>query len=186
MNRITKIYRPEDYPGQPDQATQQELNTLFETLCPGSPDPEIDKNHDGVAIAAHNPGLALRLAQLSGFMSLQMPWSRRADLRDLTVQTVNTYYKCQYSFDTRKAGAEAAGISTAQQLAIGQWHTSELFDDEQRLVIEYTDAVLKGEVTDELSTRVTAAFGEKGTVEFTALIGLFAAWAMILKATRSD
>ncbi len=68
--------------------------------------------------------------------------------------------------------------------AIPFWRTSTMFDDEQRLVIEYADAVSIGDVSDELFARVVAVYGEQGTVEFTALVSWWAFWARILTTVR--
>jgi len=59
-----------------------------------------------------------------------------------------------------------------------------LFDEEQRLVIEYTFAVAAGDVADELFDRVVRKYGETQTIEFTATIAHWSFWAIFLNATR--
>jgi hypothetical protein len=51
-------------------------------------------------------------------------------------------------------------------------------------IIEYAKATASGAVTDELSAQMVTRFGEKGTVECTALIGFWGFWAMLLAATH--
>ena len=135
MARVTLVKRPDDYPYLINSETGRELARLFEYLLPGVADPRIDESHDGIAIAAHNPGLATQLAQLSRFMALDLPWCERQDLRELAIQVVNHELKCTYSFRTRVAVAAAAGVSPDAQDALSQWQTSSLFNQEQRLVI---------------------------------------------------
>jgi alkylhydroperoxidase family enzyme len=186
MARVTAVYKPADYPGAPDEATRRDLAELFESLFPDRPDAEIDDSHAGIAIAAQNPKLALLLSRLSGFIAGQLPWSKRRDLWELAVQTVNVHFKCEYSFKARLRAAEAAGIGADLQAALPAWKTSPLFNEEQRLVIEYTNAVVTGEVPAELFSRVVARYGEKGAVEFTTVVGFWSFWAMLLNATRPE
>ena len=186
MARVKPMYRPSDFPGPVDQATRQDIGVLFNHLFPGAENPEIDRSHDGLAIAAQNPKLALNLAKLSGFIALELPWCERRDLRELAIQSVNVHFKSDYSFEARRRGAEAAGISSVMQDALAGWDSSNLFNDEQRLVIAYAHAAAAGSVPDDLFARAVERFGEKGTVEMTAVIAFFSFWALFLNATRAD
>lgn len=186
MARVRAVYKPSDYPDKPDETTARELSELFGYLFPGVENPEIDKFHDGLAIAARTPSLALNLAKFSRYIATELPWCRRRDLRELAIQALNVHFRSEYSFRTRMSIAEAAGIGVDLQRALGSWRASGLFNAEQRLVLEYTHAVLAGEVPDELFARVGAAFGEQGAIEFTALVSFWSFWAMFLNATRPE
>jgi alkylhydroperoxidase family enzyme len=183
LARVTTINRPSDYPGTPDAATRADLGALFAALFPGNPAPQINKFHAGVAIAAHTPKLALSLARLSGLIAGELGWCQRKDLRELAIQTVNLHYRSDYSFQCRADIAVEAGISHEQQAALHDWLGSDLFDADQRLTIEYANAVVTGAVPEPLFARVKARWGEQGAVECTALIGFWAFWAMFLNAT---
>ena len=183
MKRLTPIRQAADYPN-PDRDTAEALADLFRQLFPDNPDGRIDDGHDGLALAAHNPHLAARLADMSRFMALDLPWSHRQDLRELALQTINTCFDSDYSLRTRQSVAEGAGISEKQQAALPHWRESELFDEEQRLVIEYSEALARGPVPDELARRVVERFGEKGAVEFTAVAAFWGFWAMFLNGLR--
>jgi alkylhydroperoxidase family enzyme len=183
MTRITLIRQPSDYPGSPDRETQADLETLFGTLFPGAAAPAFDAAHTGMAVAAHNPKLALKLAQLSGFIAGELPWSQQKTLRELAIQTLNLHFRSPYSFAARTPAALACGITEGQLNDLSRWQLSPLFDADQRLVIEYAKAVVSGAVTDELAAQMVARFGEKGTVECTALISFWGFWAMLLAAT---
>jgi alkylhydroperoxidase family enzyme len=184
MSRVTAVYKPSDYPGTPDEQTRADLAELFGHMFPGVDDPEIDKPHSGVAIAALNPRLALMLSKLSGFAALQLEWSKRADLREIAIQTVNLHFKSDFSAQSRFKAWEAVGLSKDQLAALPYGRTTNLFDEEQRLVVEYAQAVVAGEVPEALFARVAERFGEKGAVECTAVIGIWSMWAMLLNATR--
>ena len=182
--RVTLVNKPGDYPGTPDDATRRQLADLFAYLCPQMPDPEIDASHAGIAIAALNPNLALQFAKLSVLIAVELPWCQRRDLRELAIQTVNLHFKCDYSFQARMPGAVAAGIGIEQQKALPVWQNSTLFSDEQRLVIEYTNSVVRGQVPGEIFARSVECYGEKGAVELTSLVAFWSFWALFLNALR--
>jgi alkylhydroperoxidase family enzyme len=184
MPRVTAVRKPGDYPGTPDEQTRADLAELFGHMFPGAENPEIDKAHTGMAIAALNPRLALHLSKLSGFAALQFGWSQRSDLREIAIQTVNLHFKSAFSAKSRFKAWEAAGLGMNQLASLPYWKTTDLFDDEQRLVIEYALAVVSGEVPEALFVRVADLYGEKGAVECTAVIGIWSMWAMLLNATQ--
>jgi alkylhydroperoxidase family enzyme len=184
MPRVTAVRKPSDYPGMPDEQTRADLAELFGHLFPGAENPEIDVAHTGMAIAALNPKLALHLSKLSGFAALQLGWSQRSDLREIAIQTVNLHFKSAFSAKSRFNAWEAVGLGKDQLAALPYWKSTDLFDEEQRLVIEYAMAVVSGEVPEALFARVTDRYGEKGAVECTAVIGIWSMWAMLLNATQ--
>lgn len=179
--RVKGIFRPSDYPGNPAEA-----EALFAALCPGMSDPQIDRDHAGLAIAAHQPRLALLLSQLSRFLALDTGWGQRADLRELAIQTVNLHFGCGYGFAARMRPADAAWLSAEMLAALPFWRHSPLFDAEQRLVIEYAHAVASGDVPAPLFARIRDAYGERGAVECTSIIALWSFWAMMLNAMGPD
>lgn len=183
MARVPYIFRPEDYPGNPDAETREGLADLFGHLFPGDSKGE---PHAGYAVLAHSPRLALAVAKMTDCIIGEIGWSQRRDLRELAVQTLNYHYKCDFSFQAHLNFARLSGISLEQQAAIPYWRTSGLFDAEQKLVIEYTLACIVGDVPEELFGRVVAQYGEQGAIEFTMTVAWWASWAMLLNATRPE
>lgn len=181
-SRVTPVRRPADHPACTDPTVRKALDSLFEHVCPGQDKPEIDDAHAGIAIAAHNPALALQLAQLSRFIALELPFCARSDLRELVILAVNTHFGCEYALQSRIAVAEAAGISREMQSALGAWERSHLFNEEQHLVIEFAFAVASGAVADELFARVVGEYGEAGAVELSTVAGFWSFWALLLNA----
>lgn len=184
--RVKGVFKPGDYPGAPDASTKKEVAELFDYLCPGSDNPQIDLNHAGIAITAQNPMLALSLAKLSRFIAVETAWCQRHDLRELAIQTLNLHFKSDFSFQARLPNARAAGVGADLLAALPYWRTTSLFNEEQRLVIEYTNAVVSGDVPAELFQRVVDEYGEKGAIEFTTLVAFWSAWAMIINAARPE
>lgn len=179
MERVKPVYRPTDYPG--DQH-DPELAALFAYLFPNNTNPEIDAAHTGIAVTAHNPMLALNLAKMSGFIVRDMAWCQNAALHELVVQTVNLHFKCDFTRKARAARALSFGFDSAFLAVLPDWATTDVLNSEQRLVVEYTYAVVAGAVPDELFKRVVAEFDEKGAIECTAAISWWAMWAMIINA----
>lgn len=194
MKKITSRVRVVDeqsaYPGTPDETTKKELKELFEYVGSHYPEPEglvITGGHAGIAIAAHNPPLALELLKTTHCVNKSTWAAEHYDLKELAVQVVNLYFKCDLCFQAHLVVAKRHQITIEQQAALPYWRTAaHIFSDDQRLVIEYTNAVCAGDVPDDLFSRVVKRFGERATVEFTAVVSIWACWAMILNATKTQ
>ncbi|WCT73490.1 hypothetical protein PQ455_18080 [Sphingomonas naphthae] len=184
--RVKGVRKPADYPSEYGGPTDPAIVDMFATLFPGVADPRIDEGHLGLAVAAYNPRLALQLAALSKFLAVDAGWSKRADLRELAIQTANINFRSDYSFETRRPIAKAMGISDEQLDLLAEWQTSDLFDAEQKLVIEYSEAVASGDVSAALFATVVDTYGERGAIEFTSVVAIWSAWAMILNAVRPE
>lgn len=180
--RVNAVFRPADFKPS-DDATQNDADAFFAGMFPGVENPEIPWDHAGMAVAALNPKLAQQMGAMSRFMALDLNWSRqRPDLRELAIQTIHLKLKCGFGFESRIEACEAAGISSERLAALTVWKNAPVFDDEQRLVIEYAESVADSAVTDELFRQVVAQFGEKGAIEMTAVIGFWSCWSMIINA----
>ncbi|MGO9934731.1 MAG: carboxymuconolactone decarboxylase family protein [Steroidobacteraceae bacterium] len=183
MARVKLVFKPSDFPGTPDEGTKKALGELFEHLFPGQENPEIPGKSGGFAAVARDPRLALRLIHLSDYILREMPWtSRRNALKQLMIQTLNVHFKSDYSYQAHMRPAQAAGITLEQQALIPFWRTTNVFNDEQRLVIEYTFAVCAGDVREELFSKVVAQFGEQEALEFSVAVAWWSFWAMIINA----
>lgn len=172
MARLGLIREPGDDPA-PERAD------LFTALFPGNPTPVFNHAHTLMAVLAHSPKLALPAARLSAAVILDSAWGQRVGLRELAFQTLGQHFGDRFSREARQPNAEAAGLTADQLTALPDWRVSDLFDDEQKLVIEYTQAVVTGRVPDELFARMVARYGEQEAVECTAAIAFWSFWAMI-------
>jgi alkylhydroperoxidase family enzyme len=182
--RVALVNKPSAYPGTPDAETKGALDALFKHMFPQSDDPEIAGHHAIFSVIAQNPKLALSLVKASDSVIRDIPMTlERADLREVCIQTLCHHFKCDFNFAAHLATAKKLGISVEQQALIPFWRTSNVFDDEQKLVIEYTYAVCSGDVPEGLFARVVDHFGEKAAIEVTVWVGWWSFWSMIANAT---
>ena len=181
--RVQPYHRPSDCVGDPHERSA--VADLFAHVFAGRDDPHFDAQHDGMAIAARSPAMAAELARLGGVVVGQLGWSQRTQLRELAAQAVNGQLGSRYSFESRRAIGENAGLSDLQLDALASGECpADLFSPEQKLVIDYARSVAKGHVSDALFKRMIEHFGETETVEATGVIAFFGFWAMFLNATR--
>lgn len=185
MSRVRLAFTPEDYS---PSINRNDVEKLFEQLHSWTGDGGIPKTAAGFAVVARDPKLARLLAMVSDYMTLECPWtSERTALRELSIQALNLHFQCDYNFQSHLGKAEQRfGVTAEMQAAIPYWKVTSVFDDEQRLVIEYTFATVKGEVSDELFERVVEQFGEMGAIEFTVGIAWWSFWALIVGAVRPE
>ena len=187
-SRIRLVQEQSDFPGTPNEAEKKDLKKLFEYVGSHYPEREglvITGAHGGIAVVAQNPRFANQLLEATHSLVDEKAWGGiHVDLRELAVQVVNLHYKCDLSFQSHLAIAKEGGVTPEQQAALPYWRTAaHMFSEEERLVIEYTYAVLNGDVPAELFEKVVKKYGERGTIECTAAVAMWAGWAMILNAT---
>lgn len=85
------------------------------------------------------------------------------------------------------AYALAEGLTPAQVEALGDWHPSRLFDEKQRALLAYTDAMTRDiDVADEVFSSLRRHFNERQIVELTMLIGAYNMHTRVLKALKID
>ena len=79
------------------------------------------------------------------------------------------------------------GLTAEQVAAIADWQPSKLFNDRQRALLAYTDAMTHAiEVPDNLFAELRKHFSERQTVELTMLIGTYNMFTRVLQALKID
>lgn len=79
------------------------------------------------------------------------------------------------------------GLTPAQVEALADWRPSTLFDDKQRALLGYTDAMTRHiDVPDEVFSVLQGYFNERQIVELTMLIGAYNMHTRVLKALKID
>ena len=70
--------------------------------------------------------------------------------------------------------------------ALDFYRDSDLFSEEDRLVIDLTKAALQGPVPDDLFEQAKDLYGEKGMLEFSVAIGWWTLWTIIINVLRPE
>ena len=91
-------------------------------------------------------------------------------LRSLVTVRVSQINHCAFCVDINSATLAKRGVSMEKIDALAQWQGSALFDGEERLALEYAEAMTLNRVDDDLRTRMKAHSGEDALVELTGLI----------------
>lgn len=182
MARLKIAHRPEDCGGTPRDAEE-----LFELFFRDGTERRFRGAQQGWGlIAAQDPQIAVAMVKLTRMIARRPFLAARPDLRELAVQTVNLHFRCEFSFRSHLTHLAQVGLTLETIAALPYWRTSELFDDEQKLVVEYSLALVAGYVPDELHERVTAAFGEPGAAELAFAVAHWSFWAIFLNAAQPD
>lgn len=94
-------------------------------------------------------------------------------LRPLVTVRVSQINWCRFCVDINSAtlAKRTGSMEKVEQLA--EWRESNLFDEKEKVVLEYVEAVTYSDkqVTEELMERLKLFFDDDGIVELTGLIG---------------
>ena len=93
-------------------------------------------------------------------------------LRSLVTVRVSQINWCRFCVDINSATLAKRSGSMEKVEKLAQWKESDLFDEKEKVVLEYTEAVTYSDqqVTDELFQRLKDFFDDDGIVELTGLI----------------
>jgi alkylhydroperoxidase family enzyme len=94
----------------------------------------------------------------------------------------------QFVFSQHCKACRAYGFSEEKIEAIKAWSTSDLFDDTERLLLAYTDALVEGmgRVPDGLFAQLREAFTDEQILEFTYITLMYSMHAVISVALRLE
>jgi len=122
-------------------------------------------------IWARVPGLFAAIAILYGVLDRK---SSPIDpvLRSLITVRVSQINECRFCIDINSAMLAKRTGSMNKVEALEQWQESELFDNKERVVLEYVEAITytDRQVNDDLIQRLYEYFNEDEIVELTGLI----------------
>lgn len=120
---------------------------------------------------ARVPRLFVAVAFLYGMLDLKR--SRISPLlRSLVTVRVSQINDCRFCMDLNSATLARRAGSIEKVAALENWRTSPLFDDRERAVLAYSEAITLPErrVDDALITEMRRFFDDEGLVELTALV----------------
>jgi len=123
-------------------------------------------------IAHHRPLLAG--FGVMGLASERFSNSVDRELKDLAMLRASQLIGCEWCLDFGSWLAQRAGAPEEKLRELSRWRESDRFDDRERLVLEYTDAMTRTpvEVPDELFARLREHFDARQIVELTMAIAL--------------
>jgi 4-carboxymuconolactone decarboxylase len=121
---------------------------------------------------AHAPGLLLGYGMFEGATARLHRVPERLKL--LAEMKAATLTSCEYCIDIGSQIARRGGISDEQLLALPRYRDSELFDELEKLVLDYAVGMSRTpvEVPDELFGELRRAFDDAQLVELTNVIAL--------------
>ena len=91
-------------------------------------------------------------------------------LRSLVTVRVSQVNHCAFCVDINSATLEKRGVPMDKIRLLADWRASSLFDDEERLALEYAEAMTLNQVDDDLRRRLSQRWSDDIVVEFTGLI----------------
>jgi alkylhydroperoxidase family enzyme len=165
---------------------------------PPLPDPTDPYLKDMFAKIRAKGGEPLNIHLVQGFAPalakarLDMAYALRYDvvtsplLRELAILRTGQILRSNYELDQHVLIAKACGVTDAQIAALPDWRTSKLFDDKQRTLLAYTEALDThgGDVDDATYAAFARQFTSREIVELTITIVTYYGTGQLTKALR--
>lgn len=126
---------------------------------------------DSALLWARAPRLFLGVALLYGMIDRRSSPLAPA-LRSLVTVRISQINHCPFCVDLNSATLMKRGVSEEKVAALPGWRASDLFDDRERAVLDYAEAVTLPEpgVADAQIGRLRQYFDDDAIVELTGLI----------------
>jgi alkylhydroperoxidase family enzyme len=125
------------------------------------------------AAASHHSGVLVAMGSLE--TAAQLGWKKLdPTLRWLAIQATSARIGCSWCIDYGYYEGMHDGIDPAKVRAVSSWRTSDLFDERERLVVEYAEVATAcpGEVSDDLAARIRVHLSDAQFVELAAWVAL--------------
>ena len=117
-------------------------------------------------------------------------------LRELIILRIAVLNRASFEFAAHVPDARRAGLSDAKMEAVRHWPVAgaagdvapgDAFDDDERLVLELTDAMTRDiEVPDALMDRVRTRFDARGVLEVVTTVAAYNMVSRLLVALRIE
>ena len=92
-------------------------------------------------------------------------------LRSLVTVRVSQINHCAFCVDINSATLERRGVPDEKIEALAGWRGSALFSDDERLALEWAEAMTLNRVDDDLRSRLKTRWSDDAIVELTGLVG---------------
>lgn len=118
---------------------------------------------------AKSPRLFLALSALYG--SIERKTSPISPLlRSLILVRVSQINGCSFCIDLNTSVMLQRGLELNKIQALSNWQSSDFYNDQEKLVLEYTESVTNSTTTTVLRDKMNSVFNEEEIVELTAII----------------
>jgi len=126
---------------------------------------------DAALLWARSPRVFLGVAILYGLIDRRRSPIEPA-LRSLITVRVSQINWCAFCVDLNSATLLKRGASVAKVEALAHWRESDLFDERERLALDYAEAMTRSDrqVDDAVYGRLKKYFDDDAVIELTALI----------------
>ncbi len=123
-------------------------------------------------IWAHKPKLMIAMGKFNG--AIRKPGALEERIRNLCELKGAAMIGCEYCVDLGSQICRNSGFSDQELQAIPRHNSSELFNEREKVALDYTVAVMRTpvEVTNELFAKLQEHFTTEQIVELTALLTL--------------
>ena len=106
-------------------------------------------------------------------------------IREMIILRVAVLNHAEYEFDAHVPHAIKAGLSAEKIEALRQLPISNIFDEQERLIVELTDAMTKNvQVPDLLFDRIKPRFNDQEILELVATISAYNMVSRLLNALK--
>jgi alkylhydroperoxidase family enzyme len=108
--------------------------------------------------------------------------------RELAIMRIATLNATEYVLRIHGGGmAQKAGMTDRQIAAIADWRGSPAFNERERAVLAYVDAMTRDlEVPDEVFAALRRHFDEHAVVELSILVGCYNMHTRVMRALKLD
>jgi 4-carboxymuconolactone decarboxylase len=132
-------------------------------------------------MVANSPGSVREFTRLGNALLMKAKLS--SYFRELVIIRVSFLTGSRYEWAQHVPIALAAGVTKAQLEEINNWRESSLFNEQDRVILEFTDQVVQEHQPSEATFNLAAKFLDPGSlVELTLSIGY---WSMVGKFLRT-
>jgi len=134
--------------------------------------PQIGSGLEPMAIWAHQPKMMFGMGKFNQAVRKGKSVDQR--LKDLLELKGAQMIGCEFCVDLGSQIARNSGLSDPELLDLARYRESRLFDEREKLALDYAVAVMRTpvEVTDVLFDRLREHFSDRQLVEITALLAL--------------
>jgi len=133
---------------------------------------------------ANHPGLVRAWTEFANSIRNGSRTPRK--LREIMILRTAQLQRSDYEWAQHLKMARKAGVTEAQIAELAEWRASKQFDAKERAALALTDAVVAGNVTDEVYAEVSKHFGHQDYVELAVTAAFYCMVPRVLDALRVE